>query len=276
MSQEFSLKCPICRSEVEETPIAELHDAFYHANDGQLYYYFCHHCEMVFHNEPYDESYYREQYRTDVQGGTPGVLYKAVDLQKKRAENLTPFLRMIVRDFEPKTALDMGASTGALVKALNDLGIRAYGIEIDEPYSAYAHKTYGYTFKSLDEIGSPQADLVTCMQTLEHLADPIGSLKKLRAAASDKAVLFLEVPNFKTSPLALSYPHRFAYTENSLYNVLTSSGWYPIWIIPHWGIHANFRMPTNLLGLALSVPVSRFEYTMQSARVGQSMAARKE
>lgn len=270
-----NLKCPVCRSEVDDQPIAEVHDAFYHANDGQLLYYFCHQCEAVFHNEPYDEAYYRSQYRTDVQGGTAGVTYKAVELQKKRAENLTPFLKMIMRDFSPKLALDMGASTGALVKAMNDMGIHAYGIEIDEPYSAYAHKTYGYTFKSLDTIGAPAADLITCMQTLEHLANPVDSLTKLRAAASDKAVLFLEVPNFKTSPLALSYPHRFAYTENSLYNVLASSGWYPIWIIPYWGIHANFRTPTNLLGLALSIPVSRFEYTMQSARLGQSMA-RKE
>jgi len=267
------LKCPICHSEVDDqAPIAELHDSFYHANEGMLHYYFCYQCEAVFHDEPIDETYYHSQYRTDIQGGTAGVIYKAVELQKKRAENLTPFLKRIIKDFSPKLALDMGASTGVLVKQMNDMNIHAYGIEIDEPYSAYAHKTYGYTFKSLDEIGSPQADLITCMQTLEHLLDPVSSLQKLRAAASDKASLFLEVPNFKTSPLALSYPHRFAYTENSLYNVLVSSGWYPIWIIQHWGIHANFRQPTNLLGLALSIPVSRFEYTMQSARLGQMMA----
>ena len=266
------MNCPICHAEVENSPIAELHDAFYHANGGMLLYYFCYQCEAVFHDEPYSEEYYREQYRTDVQGGTPGVLYKAVELQKKRAENLTPFLKMIIRDFTPRLAFDMGASTGVLVKAMNDMGVNACGIEIDEPYSAYAHKTYGYTFTSLDEIGTPAADLFTCMQTLEHLADPVTSLKKLRAAASDKACLFFEVPNFKTSPLALSYPHRFAYTENSLYNVLTSAGWYPIWIVSHWGIHANYRQPTNLLGLALSIPVSRFEYSMQSARLGQMMS----
>jgi 2-polyprenyl-3-methyl-5-hydroxy-6-metoxy-1,4-benzoquinol methylase len=269
------MNCPICHSEIEKQPIAELHDAFYHANDGQLYYYFCHQCEAVFHNEPITEEYYREQYRTDLQGGNGQATYKAVELQQKRAASLQPFLKMIVRDFAPKTALDFGASAGCLVKAMNDMGIKAQGIEIDEIYKSHALKEYGYKFTSLEENIDAGINLVTIMHTLEHLLDPVKTLSTLRAKASDKAVMLCEVPNFATSPLAMSYPHRFAYTEWSLYNVLISSGWYPIWIIPFWGIHRNYWYATNLLALAITLPVSKFEYTMQSARLGQA-AARKE
>lgn len=269
--------CPICSSEVDaESPIAELHDPMYHANDGQLYYYFCYNCEAIFHDEPITEEYYHNQYRMDVQGGKPGVLYKAIELQNERAKSLIPFLKRIKLDFDPKTAVDVGASTGVLVKTMNDLGIQANGVEIDKPYSEYAKKTYGYDYLlCLENVAHIYPELITIMHTLEHFLNPVQSLRTLRQASSDRAVMLCEVPNFSNSPLSMSYPHRFAYTERSLYNVLITSGWYPLWIVPFWGIHRNFVLPTNLLALCLSYPVSRFEYNMQSARLGQTMA-RKE
>ena len=271
------MTCPLCSSPVDAAaPIAEVHDAFYHANGGVVEYYFCYSCEAVFHNEAMPDNYYHAQYRVDVQHGSNDTLVGEVMLQKTRAASLAPYLSMIVRDFKPKTSLDMGASAGVLVKMLSNAGLEAEGVELDEIYGAYAQSNYGLEYKALDELACGKYDLVTCIHTLEHLTDPLGTLRQLRQAASEDALLLVEVPDFRTSPLSLAYVHKFAFTEQSLYNVLLAAGWFPAWIIPFWGIHKNFAQPSNLLAFCMGgVPVTRFEYNQQTARLGQSMA-RKE
>jgi SAM-dependent methyltransferase len=109
------------------------------------------------------------------------------------------------RHFSVRTVLDVGCARGYLVEALRDLGLDAEGSDV----SAYAveHAAPGAIGRvrqgNLTEglpYGDAAFDLVTCLETLEHLEPHAvaGALAELRRVCG--GVLVASIPSFGPNP----------------------------------------------------------------------------
>jgi SAM-dependent methyltransferase len=98
--------------------------------------------------------------------------------------------------FSPRSVLDFGAGEGHLVRALREMGIAAEGIDTSPSGRAAARRMYDLELHaegSADLCGRFQ--LVTLIHSLEHVAEPVGTLTELRAAVEPGGMVFIEVPH---------------------------------------------------------------------------------
>ena len=111
------------------------------------------------------------------------------------------------------------------------------GVEFS-PTAAKAAREAGFDVfaGSLDRAPLPKSefDLVVAWMVLEHLHDPISSLRRLREAAKPEAVLAFSVPNaasidfrlFRDAGYALHLPaHLIHFTPRTVRKALEASGW---------------------------------------------------
>lgn len=138
---------------------------------------------------------------------------------------------------KPGKMLEIGCASGSFLHHMAGNGWNVQGIEFSEKAASAAHKLgYKVQVGSLESISQIDAyfDLIVGWMVLEHLHDPVGSLKKLRGWASPETWLVLSVPNaasiefqlFKDKGFALQLPnHLHHFTPQTLEQVLLAGGW---------------------------------------------------
>lgn len=97
-----------------------------------------------------------------------------------------------------KTLLDIGAGTGMLVEVANRMGYKAVGIE-PSIWAAEHAQSRGLdvrcgTIRS-QNIPKESFDLVTLVDVIEHVSEPMELLQESLAALSPKGYLLLNTPN---------------------------------------------------------------------------------
>src|SRR4051794_38334452 len=106
----------------------------------------------------------------------------------------------VVSRFVPPGAdiVDYGCGTGSIVDHLRSLGYRAVGAEVSEEMLA-ASRERGIPTIDLgrEEIPPASTDCVLACDVLEHVADEIGLLKRLREALRPGGVLIGTVPAYE-------------------------------------------------------------------------------
>jgi 2-polyprenyl-3-methyl-5-hydroxy-6-metoxy-1,4-benzoquinol methylase len=133
--------------------------------------------------------------------------------------------------------LEIGCASGAFMHQMAGLGWRVEGVEFSEKAARNA-ANLGLKVQagSLEEaqLAHNAFDLVVGWMVLEHLHDPVGSLRKLRQCAKQDSWLVLSVPNagslefrmFLDKWYALHLPnHLFHFTPSSIRKLLLKSGW---------------------------------------------------
>jgi 2-polyprenyl-3-methyl-5-hydroxy-6-metoxy-1,4-benzoquinol methylase len=150
---------------------------------------------------PSDEelaAFYREKYRTE---------YKGLN---------TPRMRQVWRNFRRenthirshweiyqsrRNCLDLGSGSGEFMFLLSRLGVKCLGVEPDQDYSAYCRDRLGLDIRTqtLEETDFPPGsfDFIRLSHVLEHMPDPVRSLKTLCRWLSDDGILFISVPNIE-------------------------------------------------------------------------------
>ena len=105
------------------------------------------------------------------------------------------------RPLDGKTALDVGCGAGLLTEPLARLGAKVTGIDAAPELIAVAQehaKASGlqidYGARELAEIEG-QFDLITCMEVIEHVADPAAFVKSLARRLAPNGLLILSTPN---------------------------------------------------------------------------------
>jgi SAM-dependent methyltransferase len=148
---------------------------------------------------PTDEelaAFYRSDYRTE---------YKGV------AE---PRMRQVWRNFGRLEAhiganaefysgrrkcLDLGSGSGEFMFMAGRLGIECVGVEPNAPYAAYSRDRLGLNVmtQTLEEtaFAAGSFDLIRLSHVMEHMREPVRSLKVLRDWLTDDGILYIEVPN---------------------------------------------------------------------------------
>lgn len=135
------------------------------------------------------------------------------------------------------TILDIGSATGIYLKAMQDKGWEAIGLEPSEYAANYAQKhlnlniIHGYLKE--DTFQANQFDLVTLWDVFEHLPNPEETLQIIRKILKPGGVLLLTLPNskswdrhfFKNAWAGWDAPrHFFIYNEECLTKLLAKHG----------------------------------------------------
>jgi len=130
--------------------------------------------------------------------------------------------------------LDVGAGPGRLVRALNEAGFDAAGIEPSKRSVALAHQANAPVVRrELSDHTDAHLDAAVMWHVLEHLDDPPTALATLRGWLKPGGLLLVGVPNLASlqaeiageSWLHLDAPrHRVHFTADGLRRLLVRSG----------------------------------------------------
>ncbi len=195
-----------------------------------LIYYQCDQCGLVYQlleeSQAADPEFYSETYRKIYQDHVEPTA-KDIYVQEKRA----PFLIQWIKNYlphPPKRVLDIGASTGILLEAFrNAFQCEVVGVEPGDAYRAYAEGKGIRMAPALDDlIGEHpgQFDLVSMIHVIEHLPDPVGTLKLIREnLLTSNGLILVEAPNFYAHD-SYELAHLTCFTPHTLVEVLRQAG----------------------------------------------------
>ena len=145
---------------------------------------------------------------------------------------------LLARYLDPgrhRTLLDIGGSTGVVAHALG----RRFGLEatvIDPaPLEAAAAQALGLeTIEGLVEevdLGSRRFDVVIICQTVDHLLDAAGTLRRTRQLLTNGGLLFVDIVDFRAAYLrnwsvedAVKIDHPYYFTESTIAAYLRLAG----------------------------------------------------
>jgi SAM-dependent methyltransferase len=171
-----------------------------------------------------------------------------------------------------KRVLDVGCSAGHFLAIIKPYVKEAVGLEYSLDNAAFVRKTLGvkvYT-EPIEKTDLPKKyfDVIFCLQTFEHMPDPVHFLESVKPYLKRGGMIYLEVPNLHEGTLALYHnqayddfyyrePHLFYYTAKTLARVTKKAGytgkvlpfqWYNLINQMHW-ILANAPQTSGFDGL---------------------------
>lgn len=137
-----------------------------------------------------------------------------------------------------KTLLDFGCGNGGLLKIINneEKDKNVIGIELNNELVKYLNSEKIICYNKINEIPSNNIfDCIMLNHVLEHLYDPIKSLKQIKERMNSKTLLIIEVPHADDFLISEYDCHEFKkftfwsehlilYTEKSLVNLLNIVG----------------------------------------------------
>jgi len=230
-----------------------------------LVYDQCENCGLVFQSQAEsqaaDPEFYATTYRRIYQAHEEPTA-KDLWVQSQRAQHLIESLKSLgVREIN--TLLDIGASAGVLLQAFHQaFACRTTGVEPGDAYRAFAEQKGITMFPSVEALiaaGPERFDLVSLSHVLEHLPDPVGMLRQIRAELlSEDGLLLLEVPNFYAHD-SYELAHLACYTPHTLREVLRQAGYDLVHFerhgVPRSGI-LNLYLTVLARPLAQAAPVA--------------------
>lgn len=119
----------------------------------------------------------------------------------------------------PAKTLDIGASSGEFVYLMQNMGFDARGIEPHAGYASHArdvlglHILHGSLEDQLAAFEPRSLQLVTLFHVLEHLVDPVPTLRRLAGLLAPDGLLYIEVPN----AARFCAPHSMFFRAHTLY-----------------------------------------------------------
>jgi SAM-dependent methyltransferase len=115
-----------------------------------------------------------------------------------------------IKKFKKKgTLLEIGCAAGYLLKLAQERGFDSYGVEISEDASKFASEKLGLKVKNCvledAKFESDFFDAVILINVLEHLPDPLGTLREINRISKDDGIVYICVPNLNRIDRKLRY-----------------------------------------------------------------------
>ncbi len=137
-------------------------------------------------------------------------------------------------DFNQKRFLDIGSGSGEILFFAKKIGFDAEGIEPNKGYSEFCTKDLGLKIKnnSLEEVDlkNNYYDIINLNQVLEHLPNPIVTLKGIYDKLKDEGLLVLTVPdieaNLHSPNTRFHYAHIYNYNHLNLKKIFDNAGFH--------------------------------------------------
>jgi len=154
-----------------------------------------------------------------------------------------------------QSILDYGSGDGTFIKYMRARGIDAWGVDPDTS-SLVDSGLKKYIKKDVSNFCYKKFDYVHANHVLEHVANPVDTLRQLRRCIKEEfGLMLIEVPNElesltsimkrmarKRSNSATSlYEHQHYFSPSSLKRALTKSGFAPDQVATPWRIYKGFR-----------------------------------
>ncbi len=243
---ENIVSCPLCQSS-RKSPFEGVNDS-----NRTIQYQICRRCGLVYQSPRMDESeleqFYEREYRIQRQENE-NPIEKDLLMQDARAravlEMVQPHLSTVTRH------LDVGSSSGALLQRFQEqYECASTGVEPGEAYRHFSKSQGLMVYPSLDaltETDESPFDLISMMHVLEHVVDPVQTLRSLRESSMlPGGYILLEVPNLIEHE-SLELSHLYAFTRSTLRAVVQQAGFRVLWS----KAHGSFRSPILKLFITL-------------------------
>lgn len=201
----------------------------------------CRSCGLVYANprlreedvlKRYDARYFFEEYlpafKAGPDGFDPALIRKHYGL----------FLRILANAHSPgRKLLDIGCGAGFFLKAAEEDGWQGEGIEVSAAASAYGRDVLKVKVRTgrFETAGlSPRSfDVITLLDTIEHLPDPLASLEQARRLLKRGGLLLLNTPDLRSLSHVILGPswavlspaeHLYNFSAKTLSRLLTQAG----------------------------------------------------
>ncbi|MHB8093432.1 MAG: class I SAM-dependent methyltransferase [Candidatus Aminicenantales bacterium] len=222
----------------------------------------CSRCGFVFANprlletealKRYSEEYFFNEYLPSQGATKSGYDLKVV---RERHAMILDLCRIISPS--GKRLLDVGSGAGFFLKAAEEVGWQAEGIELSETASAYARDVVKVCVHAgkIENAGLPvdTYDVVLMLDAIEHLYDPMAVLQKIHRILKPGGGLIIFTPDFHSTsrrilgkPWAVLSPaeHISYFTERTLRQTLEKAGFLVSGIRNQWGWNPEYTHDKN-------------------------------
>jgi 2-polyprenyl-3-methyl-5-hydroxy-6-metoxy-1,4-benzoquinol methylase len=236
-----SVPCNICGAEQSDQLLVK----------GGLPISRCGHCGLVYANprlpqaevwQRYNPAYFWDEYMPAHHAATGEYLGQ---VHRQRSQ---PLLQLLEPYRRLNKLLEVGCAAGFFLKVATEENWKVTGVEIMEPAVCYARDTLGLDVRAgtLADSDLPTGgyDAVVMIETVEHLLDPAGTLRRAHELLRPEGVLLVTVPNYASimrfvlgeSWSVLSpAEHLYYFTERTLDQLLRRVGFRRptfIWRLP--------------------------------------------
>ncbi len=160
--------------------------------------------------------------------------------------------------------LDIGCSVGRILE-LNSA--RMVGVDIDRQAIALAKsKGFKASFADLNKklkVNSESFDGIFCSQVIEHLTDPLASLKEMKRLLTPNGKIVLITPDYllnhdrKKDGFWSDYTHKTPFTEESLLRLAYDAGFDKFRVYHFPGRIWRILLRKNILGKEKYIRLSR-------------------
>ncbi|MFN4244945.1 MAG: class I SAM-dependent methyltransferase [Brevinematia bacterium] len=115
-------------------------------------------------------------------------------------------LKKIIKLYElenhrkPSTILDVGCSFGGFLKVSASFGLEPYGVEVSKYSSEYAQSIGIKVIQGNIEdvyIGSEMFDIITMIEVIEHLSDPLKVMSDIYSANTKGGIVLVQTANIE-------------------------------------------------------------------------------
>lgn len=162
----------------------------------------CAGCGLIIQDLDWDaerlKRYYEEEYQ-DTNSLVTGQAQTPREHFNDRLQTLAPILEKLAPLLAPgQDILELGCGCGALLHSLGANPGRRVGLEMHSPFVEFMRQDLGLEAhtQGLGELGfAEDFDLAICIDSLDHMPDPLVQLRLLWRALRPGGVLYLEVPN---------------------------------------------------------------------------------
>ena len=191
--------CPLC--ERRGTIYCQATDIEYFTTSAVFDFYLCSDCDLLYiHPVPSDrlDQIYPANYYSFVEGRSRSIVIRLKEALDARA--FRAFLKRIPGD--SVKVLDVGGGTGWLAGLLRatDPRVKATQIvDIDPGARAGAERNgHGFFCGRIEEFESAeQYQAILMLNLIEHVADPVGVLRKAKSLLAPGGRIYIKTPNFR-------------------------------------------------------------------------------
>ncbi len=137
--------------------------------------------------------------------------------------------------------LDVGTGSGGILDAVSSLAATVIAVEPQKAARESLERAGYRVYPDIESVEEDEFDVVTLFHVFEHLADPLGTLKLIRAKLAGNGKILIEVPHARD--MLISFfdldgfkrftfwsEHLLLHTRQSLYRFLEVAGFSEIMI----------------------------------------------
>ena len=185
--------CPLCQST----------QARFHCRVGDVDIFKCSTCTFLYRLQipedlkaMYDEAYYRSKSKEEAQWAGSGDY---IADQERLLRSFDEHVADLEKLKKPARLLDVGCAAGFLLEAARRRGWQVTGLDISDFAAQYARDAFHLDIRigMVENIGfdAGSFDVVTAFEYIEHVMDPVATLKAIRPWIKKDGMLVLTTPN---------------------------------------------------------------------------------